>query len=386
MRARAAAAIHRSTLTEIGKKDLVTLAKFYEPNASAVTFYFGRTNAPDKAHHQEAINLKNLIHSAKTKVDAGPERDLILSDLEALHALAGEALFGPSHFRAVFASAGEQIWQDIELPVAMPASVLHIGHRFLLAPLVRALQVVAPYCVVLLETGKARAFVCRGAEIQELVGSLSNEDLKLHAEDSRVGWSSHIEKNQDAHEQSYFKKLCYEIRDTLDKHGIDKLIVGCREDLWGEIEPEFDHQLKRNVIGRFHLRSFGMSAPEVLDFASPILSDSRKQRVGAVLKEINDLPSRGVFGVQDSCNALLAGRARTLILDGSTGESLFECVACKKMNCLATDKCIVCGGRLCSLPAEEGLIRAALLTDAEVLAGDGEGHPACIGAAALLRY
>lgn len=386
MQAHANAATRKSALHEISKEDLARLAKFYEPDANAVTFYFGRANASDKTHRQEAIHLKNLIHSAKNSVAAGLGHELVLSDLEALHALADEARFGPSHFRAVFASAGKQIWKEIELPVAMPVSVLHIGHRFQLAPLVRALQFVAPYCVVLLEKGKARSFVCRGSEIQERFGSLSNKDLRLHAEDSRVGWSSHIESNQGAHGQSYFKKLCNEIRDLLDNERIDKLIVGCREDLWGEIEVEFDQQLKNIVIGRFHLRSFEMSAHEVLDFASPIFNDSRKQRARKIVKEINDLPSHAVFGVQDACNALLAGQARTLILDGLTGESLFECIACKRMSCSLTDKCAFCEGRLDSLPAEEGLIRAALVTGAEILAGNGEDQPAFIGTAALLRY
>ena len=46
-----------------------------------------------------------------------------------------------------------------------------------------------------------------------------------------------------------------------------------------------------------------------------------------------------------------------------------------------------CGNsRLHGLGADEGLIRQALLTDAEILTFEGDEVPGFIGAAALLRY
>ena len=83
---------------------------------------------------------------------------------------------------------------------------------------------------------------------------------------------------------------------------------------------------------------------------------------------------------------LLNGSVRALVLGGMTREESFECTACKWMTCTRTNACPLCGGDLDTLPAEEGLIRAALRTDAEILFGDGEGQRAFIGTAALLRY
>jgi hypothetical protein len=104
------------------------------------------------------------------------------------------------------------------------------------------------------------------------------------------------------------------------------------------------------------------------------------------LQEINENPSRGVFGVKESMSELLNGSVRTLILNGVTGEEVVECTACGWMACSRTSSCPLCGRELGTLPAEEGLIRAALRTDAEILFGDGENQPAFIGTAALLRY
>lgn len=56
------------------------------------------------------------------------------------------------------------------------------------------------------------------------------------------------------------------------------------------------------------------------------------------------------------------------------------------MTCFHTDACPFCGGSLDGLPAEEGLIRAALRTGEEIFFEDGEGQPEFIGTAALLRH
>jgi peptide subunit release factor 1 (eRF1) len=310
---------------------------------------------------------------------------LLLSDLDAIRGVADEIRAGPSHFRAVFACARQRVWKDFVLPISTVHNLLHVGRRFYLAPLVRQLQRIAAYCVVLMETGRARAFLCRGAQIHALSGRLHSRDLSLHADDSRVGWSSHIEGGLEEHERGYFTALSHQIREMLMEHQLDRLIIGCRDDLWGEIGEQVVGELHRNVIGRFHLPSFEMSSTEVANCAAPILMDHQKKHVRAILQEINENPSRGTSGVQDSMNELLNGRVRTLILNDTTGEDTFECTVCRVGTCSSTGKCLLCGGDLDRLPAEEGLIRAALLTGAEILVSDGKDHPA-FGAAVLLRY
>lgn len=370
---------------EITKQDLRMLAGFYEPSGEAVSFLFSRMTTPDKTHHEEAINVKNMIHQAKMSATNEVQQDLLLSDLDAIRSVADEIRVGPSHFHAVFACARQHVWKDFVLPISTQLNFLHIGPRFYLAPLVRQLQQIAPYCVVLMETGKAHAFLCRGTEIHALSGRLPSKDLRLHADDSRVGWSSHIEGSLEEHERGYFTVLSHQIRELLTEHQLDRLIIGCRDDLWGEVGAQVVGELHKNVIGRFHLPSFEMSSTEVANCATPIFIEHQRKHVRAILQEINENPSRRTSGVRNSMNELLNGRVRTLILNDTDAEETFECTVCRRGTYSSTGKCLSCGGDLDRLPADEGLIRAALLTDTEIFVCDGKDDSA-FGAAALLRY
>lgn len=362
------------------------LANFHDARGNAVSFFLGRITTPDKTHREEAIHIKNMVRDAAPDASSRPGQDLLLKDLAAIRGIAEEIRLGPSHFHAVFACAGRQIWKYFTLPISTTLDFLRIGHCFYLAPMARQLQEIVPYCVVLLESGKARAFLCRGTQIRELSGRIPGKDLGLHAQDSRVGWSSHIEANLKEHERTYFTGVSHHIREVLREHQVDHVIISCRDDLWGEIGPQLLGELQGNIIGRFHPMSFEMTPNEVLGSATPVFLDHQRTHVQTVLRQITEKPAQGVFGAQESLNELLNGRVRTLIVNGATGENVFECASCSRITSADTGKCRSCGGEMYTLPAEEGLVRAALRTDAEILFGDGEEHPVFIGVAALLRF
>jgi hypothetical protein len=64
-----------------------------------------------------------------------------------------------------------------------------------------------------------------------------------------------------------------------------------------------------------------------------------------------------------------------------------ECDHCGRLQPLTEGPCIFClNTNLHGLEADEGLIRQAVLTDAEILTFDGDEVPCFTGAAALLRY
>jgi hypothetical protein len=69
----------------------------------------------------------------------------------------------------------------------------------------------------------------------------------------------------------------------VDIHGqATGLVIGCHEDLWGEVEPQFVH-LEKVLIGRFHLPHFDTEPTQVLRMAMPIFTEAQKTRVAAVL-------------------------------------------------------------------------------------------------------
>jgi Bacterial archaeo-eukaryotic release factor family 10 len=370
----------------IRREDLLALATLCDPHATAVSFGFGHITVPDDSHREEVIAIKGLIQHAIAQFAPEPAPLALSKDLDQILTVAEEIRRNPARLRLVFACSDQGFWREFDLPSTGPLSFLHLGRRFYLAQLMLALQSLAPYCVAIIESGKARVFVVRGTEIQEVTEGLAIEELRLPADDPRVGWSKHVLKGRTEHEREYFKNLSHQLLQLVSKEHAVGLVIGCHEDLWGEVEPQFAH-LENAMMGRFHLAHFDAEPSQLLRMAMPVFEDGQRTRVSAVLREINETPSRRALGVKDVLEALSGGRVQKLILGGLPGQMISECKSCGSMMAAAGHNCASCGNaEVFYMPAEEGLIRQALLTDAEVLFAETDAVPGFNGAAAWLRY
>ncbi|MGZ4828213.1 MAG: baeRF10 domain-containing protein [Candidatus Angelobacter sp.] len=370
----------------VSKENLLELARFCDEPAHAVSFYFSLASTPDNSHREEAIAIKRLVQQAQDNFAPQPVPTPLAIDLKEISTVAEEIRLNPGRLRAVFACSEKKIWLEFDLPAPGSIRHLNVARRFHLAPLMAAMQSCAPYCVVLLESGKARAFVVRGTEIQEYPGRLKSEDLSLHAEDSRVGWSKRVEGNVEKHEKTYFKSLAQPLLDFMAEQHTSHLVVGCREDLWGEVGPQFVFQ-KGTFVGHFHLPSFAIGTGEVLRMTTPIFQETLRQRCLALLDEINEHPPHAAVGVGDVLQKLGEGRVQKLILGKLPNQAISECQDCGRMWAEAGHNCIFCSSAgVRYMAAEEGLIRQALFSDAEILMVEADSVPGFSGAAALLRY
>jgi peptide subunit release factor 1 (eRF1) len=226
----------------------------------------------------------------------------------------------------------------------------------------------------------------RSSEIEEVTGTLAIEEMRSPVDDPRVGWSKHVLKGRTEHEKEYFKNLSHQLLQVVSKQHATGLVVGCHEDLWGEVEPQFAH-LEKALMGRFHLAYFDTEPNQILQMAMPVFAEAQRTRVTAVLREINETPSRRAIGVKDVLEALIAGRVQKLIMGDLPGQTIFECKACGQMMAVAGQNCGSCGyAEGFYMAAEEGLIRQALLTDAQILFVEADSVPGFNGITALLRY
>lgn len=376
----------RDVRQAVTRDDLLTLATLCDPHASAISFGFGHVTMPDTAHHEEVIAIKGLVQQAFAQFAPGPVPVSPSKDLEQILEVAEEIRLNPAWLRLVFACREQGFWREFDLPSTGPLSVLHVGRRFQLAPLIQSMQSIRPYCVAAIESGKARAFVVRGTEIQEVAGKLAIEESSTRVDDPRVGWSRHVMKGRTEHEKGYFRHLSHQLQQLVSEQHANGLIIGCHQDLWGEVESQFS-PLAKDLIGRFHLAHFDTEASQVLHMAMPVFAEGQRTRLSAILREINETPSRGALGLRDVMDALLAGRVQKLVLCGLPGKTVAECKVCGRMTAIAGRDCASCGSaEMCYMAAEEGLIRQALLTDAEIVFVETDAVPGFNGAAALLRY
>jgi peptide subunit release factor 1 (eRF1) len=118
----------------ISREELRQLAEFEcrRPNELAVSFYFQPTTPKDKSHREEVIQAKEMVRKTLQELEINGRNREVISDLERILRLS-EGLHGSR--KAVFACAGDKIWQEYDLPPGPSESKLFVNRRFHLKPL-----------------------------------------------------------------------------------------------------------------------------------------------------------------------------------------------------------------------------------------------------------
>ena len=368
-------------------KVLATLANVRDEKAHAVSFYFDLSSFSDTSHHEEAVTIKHLVSKAKSEFDSDLDDDL-WNNLERILKMEDEIRESPAQFRAVFACGNKHVWQEFDLPIRERISRLAVSRQFQLVPLLRALESSASHCVAIVEHDKARAFIVRGFEIDEMKDTLHSVNLPVEADDSRVGWSHHVEGKVNERNKAYLKKLAVELHQLMRDARCQYLVVGCREDLWAELQPELaEAGLAAMIAGHFLISSFDQTPHGVLQEAKPVLAEKRRQLYASVWESIEEKPTQSAVGVDQVLRSLELGRVHRLVLGNLSGAEVNECADCNQWWRNTSDICAACGSATISvIPAEELLLRKALLTGAEILTTDTA--TACLfgDVGAILRY
>lgn len=389
-----AAAISPAAASFLTRGALPELANFRDKNGHAVSFFFSLQSIPDKSHHTEVVLVRDLVREELLrfrKKDA-PGLD---EDLEAVLTQTEEIRESPRHWRILYACRGQSFLRRFDLPAPKPIRQLSVGGRFLLAPMFGALEYCTPFGVVIFERGRARAFVVRGLEIEEYSGRMPKEKLELHVRDWRITAEDHVERHVEEHVKAYFKELAAKVRAFMAAEKLRQVVFGCGEILWGEAEPEFADFEKGALIGRFAPAEYEMPVEKAREAAYPIFEENRRKIGGALWQEIRNYPARGVAGVNAIMERLVEGRVQKLMLGKPVANSVggpaeryvSECDNCGRLQARTDGPCIFCEhASLHDVEAEEGLIRQAVLTDAEILTYAENEIPGFRGAAAWLRY
>ena len=380
-------AIALSSTPVLARKDLLNFANFRDTSGYAVSFFFSLQSIPDKSHHTEVTLVRDLVRDEKHRVDIKQAPGLA-EDLEAVLLQAEEVRLSPRHWRILYACHRQGLSRKFELPAPKPIRQLHVGGRFLLAPMFRALNFCTPYGVLTFEPGRARLFVVRGIQIQEFSGRLPKENITLHVkESSRTSSEKHLEHHMKGHVRAYCKELAEKVRVFLAEEKLHEMVVGCREDLWGEAKPEFAEPREEHIdraicpIGLRHA-GCGGSPGHVPD----LRREPAQERRGTPRENQRRAGSWGRGG-EHHLRSLIEGRVQKLMLGRPVEGTVSKCDRCGHVQPRADGPCMFCGNTsLHALEADEGLIRQAVLTDAEILTFDGYEVPGFTGAAGFLRY
>ncbi len=122
--------------------------------------------------------------------------------------------------------------------------------------------------------------------------------------------------------------------------------MGCREDVWPQLEPHLHPYVKQKLLGRFSIDSAVATADQVREQAQRILEERNASEREALIREVMggaQRNGRGKVGLRGVLGALEQGEVQTLLF----GEAFYapgsECGNCGHLDSNLVDTCPACG-------------------------------------------
>lgn len=375
----------------ITREQLAELASFESSGGDAVSFFFQPVPAQDRSHRAEAILAKDLVRTALRASARNGNGAPVRADLERILALA-EALHG-NHARAkaVFACGAHGFWREFDLPPRLRASGLAVDSRFRVGPLAQVVCASPRCAIVLIDREKARVFDLSFGELHERLG-MFNELPRRGRSDGWSGYDAgHIERHVENEAHRHLKNVGERLLDEWKtRNGFDVLIVGCRDELWPDIEASLHTYLRQRLAGHFHADPATASPEQVRAEAERVLEEHlHAERAGLVREVLGQAQRNGLGAVRlhNVLRALERGEVQTLVLGEEFTASVAACQHCGHLDTRMVEHCAVCGkGTREVEDVSETLVARALSSGAELVFLRDEALEQAGNIGALLRF
>ena len=329
----------------ITREQIRQLAEFHDEKLSAVSFYFQPSTPRNKAHKEDTILIKDLAREA-IRLQEGKGKKEARTDIERIVRLSGEFRSNGVHAKAVFACAGQDIWQEYDLPPTLGSTQLFVDRHFHLKPLAHLLGASPLLAVVLLDRHRARIFDLRLGELSE------REDLfhplsRRGRGDGFAGYEGgHAQRRVEDETRQHFKNVADTLKDLLEKGVFEKWILACQDAHLSQFEAKLHPYVSQVLIGRFHADLGHASRDEIRGHAQQILdewqNDRRREMVSQVLNQARG-HSRGVTGLRRVLRSLELGEVQTLLIGDNLQGHAVECKGCGHIDAHLVSYCPVCG-------------------------------------------
>jgi len=330
----------------ISREQIRQLAEFQDDKSCAVTFYFQPSTPRNKAHKEDTILIKDLAREAMRRLEVKGKKDSAREDIERVVRLSGEFRSNGIHGKAVFACAGQNLWQEYDLPATLGSTQLFIDRHFHLKPLANLLGASPLLGVVLIDRHRARIFDLRLGELTE------REDLfhplsRRGRSDGFGGYEGgHAQRRVEDEVRQHFKNVAENIKELLDRGVFEKWILACQDAHRSLFEPQLHPYASQAMIGRFHADVGHFSKDDVRFQAQHILEDwqnnRRRQLVSETLNQARS-NARGVTGLRRVLRSLELGEVQTLLIGENLQGHAVECTGCGHIDAHLVSYCPVCG-------------------------------------------
>ena len=330
------------------RNDIRELAAFQadeSKGACALSFYFQPAPPQDRSHRNQMIGAKEVVKQALKTAAAQGRNGSLHADLDRV--LDTVAILGTqSHGKAIFACSAQNLWREFDLPARLGTTRIYLQGRFQLKPLAALLGAQPALCVAMIDRQRARFFDLRLDDLREapaIVHLLSRSAASYGYRGYEAG---HAERRVADEALQHFKAVADRLRLDLEKRVWERLIIGCQDANWPDLEPHLHPYVRERLIGRFSADVASVSNDEIRDRANSVLKKWIEERGLSRLAQTLDFAranGRGVTGLRRVLQALETGEVQSIFLGDNYAARAVECAHCGHLDAHIVPVCVACG-------------------------------------------
>jgi peptide subunit release factor 1 (eRF1) len=378
----------------ITREEIRELAQFKTQGDEgwALSFYFEPRTPQNKSHREENILAKDLVRKALHEAEKNSKNGSTRADLNRILELAENLHGNQARARAVFACGSHNFWREFDLPSQLPGTQLFVNRQFHLKPLAVLLGAQPRLWVALVDRQKARFFDLRLDELKEREGMFRAPTTRQGRSDGFNGYDAgHVERRINGEALHHFKGVAEHLSAAFEKGLFEKLIIGCHDTIWHELEAQLHPYVKQRLLGHFAADLSRTTNEQIREQATRILRESLDQRCKELASEaISQAKSnaRGVTGLRRVLRSLELGEVQTLLIGDRFSHPAVQCTNCGHLDVHMVPLCPVCGHKTRELEdVTDAMIPAAILRDVELFyVKDDPEFDRAGNIAALLRF
>ena len=378
----------------ITREDIRELAQFrtQSDEGCALSFYFEPHTPQNKSHREEAILAKDLVRKALREAEKQGKNGYARADLDRILELAEHLHGNQARAKAVFACSSRNFWREFDLPSQLPGTQLFVNRQFHLKPLALLLGAQPRLWVALADRQKARFFDLRLDELKEGEGLFRTPSVRQSRSDGYAGYQGgHAQRRAHDEALHHFKDVAEHLREAAEQGLFEKLIIGCHDTNWHELESHLHPDVKKRLLGHFSADVAKMTNEQIREQAARILQESLDRRRNELVREAIGQAksnSRGVTGLRRVLRSIELGEVQTLLMGDNFSHSAVECTGCGHLDAHMVGHCPACGRETREIEDIcDALIPIAIRRDIELFyVKDDPEFDSAGNIAALLRF
>jgi len=328
------------------RNELQELAAIESTKGGAVSFYYQPTKPQDKAHKSDAILIKELLREARRDLDRTGDSQHAREALDRIASLSEGLHLNGSRPKAVFGCLEHGVWREFDLPASVGGSRIVINSRFHLRPFVAAASRSPQGIVALIDREKARIFEMQMGELtrgEEIV----DEVPRRVRTDGFGGYDAgHVERHVENEVRRHLKRVAERLQELVAQGKSEMLVVGCRAEIWPDLESQLHTYVKQALIGRFDADPATTTNSLLKDEAQRILQEHLENERQGLLREVIGEVQRdgfGSLGLRRVLTSLERGEVQTVLLGDNFNARAVECKNCGHLDTRMVANCAVCG-------------------------------------------